>query len=375
MKASVRESPPRTTFRTTTRVDFEPVTSAMTMTTFASSRRSAGQSGCEGPAAPGVPPRPRPGPRRAFAPSPSPSPEFPAWSSAACAECAAARAETAAEKSERRALVEAHGETCASMLRPAVIDPAVAAGVVAEFRAVPRRWLADWRAFVAGSMTRVGKDGDGRGFDPAWRPTRANLVASLASTTCEHGGLAADFPGLTLAAAPGAGFDQSFGATTEDAAMELVPRDVFETLEILLGDAVDAAPRCSVAMDPDASPGTTPTTTSIPARCEPCAARAAAAARRYEAVAARAEATFHQAKVRVQRMTRRPVEQEVGNGGGDGDGEVSGAAPGAASAPGGLRRRRRRGAAERRNRRRRGGRLPRGRDGRNPPSRERSGAR
>ena len=37
--ASVRESPPRTTFRTTTRVGFEPVTSATTMTTFASSRK------------------------------------------------------------------------------------------------------------------------------------------------------------------------------------------------------------------------------------------------------------------------------------------------------------------------------------------------
>ena len=56
MKASVRESPPRTTFRTTTRVDFEPVTSATTMTTFASSRRSAGQSGgARAPAAPGYP--------------------------------------------------------------------------------------------------------------------------------------------------------------------------------------------------------------------------------------------------------------------------------------------------------------------------------
>ena len=226
------------------------------------------------------------------------------------------------------------------MLRRAVIDPAVAAGVVAEFRAVPRRWLADWRAFVAGSMTRVGKDGDGRGFDPAWRPTRANLVASLASTTCEHGGLAADFPGLTLAAAPGAGFDQSFGATTEDAAMELVPRDVFETLEILLGDAVDAAPRCSVAMDPDASPGTTPTTSVDPSGSANRAPRAAAAARRYEAVAARAEATFHQAKVRVQRMTRRPVERSRKRGG-DGDGEVSGAAPGAGRRRGGRRRRRR----------------------------------
>ena len=67
MKASVRESPPRTTFRTTTRVDFEPVTSAMTMTTFASSRRSAGQSGgARAPAAPGVPPRPALAPAAAF---------------------------------------------------------------------------------------------------------------------------------------------------------------------------------------------------------------------------------------------------------------------------------------------------------------------
>ena len=252
-----------------------------------------------------------------------PSPEFPAWSSAACAECAAARAETAAEKSERRALAEAHGETCASMLRPAEIDPAVAAGIVAEFRAAPRRWLADWRAFVAGSKTPTGRDGNGRGLDPAWRPTRANLVASLASTACEHGGVAADFPELALAAPPGAGFRQRFDASTGDAGMELVSRDVFETLEVLLGDAVDAAPRCSVAMDPDAPPGTTPTVTSIPARCEACAERAAAAARRDEADAARAEAAFHQAKVKVQRMTRRPVRKEDGEDG-DMGGDVGG---------------------------------------------------
>ena len=65
-KASVRESPPRTTFRTTTRVGFEPVTSATTMTAFASSRRSAGRSPRGGARA-----RPRRGYPRASAPAPA----------------------------------------------------------------------------------------------------------------------------------------------------------------------------------------------------------------------------------------------------------------------------------------------------------------
>ena len=182
-------------------------------------------------------------------------------------------------------------------------------------------------------MTRVGKDGDGRGFDPAWRPTRARARCRPRASTCSSESLAAT---RCARRRPG-GFDQSFGATTEDAAMELVPRDVFETLEILLGDAVDAAPRCSVAMDPDdvaVAHRDVGSGLSIRRDAGSCAARAAAA-RRYEAVVARARATFHQAKVRVQRMTRRPVEKEVGNGVGDGDGEVSGAgaASGGASAP------------------------------------------
>ena len=63
--------------------------------------------------------------------------------------------------------------------------------------------------------------------------------------------------------------------------------------------------------------------TSIPARCEACAERAAAAARRDEADAARAEAAFHQAKVKVQRMTRRPVKKEDGEDG-DGGGDIGG---------------------------------------------------
>ena len=325
-------------------------------------RGSEPARGCEGPGhAGGTPaPPPRPPPRLS-------APEFPAWSSAACAECAAARAETAAEKSERRALVEAHGETCASMLRPAVIDPAVAAASSPSFAPCPAlaRRLARVRRGVENTRPERRKRSRVRSrvASHAREPRRVARVDGVRARRPRRG-----FPGLALAA-PRSRVRPIVRRDDRDAAMELVPRDVFETLEILLGDAVDAAPRCSVAMDPDAPPGTTPTDV------DPGEMRSVRRARRRRRGGTRRSGAsgggVSSGEGQGTEDDPSPGRKRGGNGVGDGDGEVRGRRGGGFGA-GAARARRRRGAAERRNRRRRGGRLLRGRDGRNPPSRERS---
>ena len=128
-------------------------------------------------------------------------------SAEACAACVSSRLEAAAAKSSSRDLAEIHRAACAALRDP--LDPDAVhlesdAGVFAgaetsrgeteateskarepsaPFRALPRRWLARWRAFAFA-----------KGATPAslaWRPTLSSLRAAVDALFCPHGGLAA----------------------------------------------------------------------------------------------------------------------------------------------------------------------------------------
>ena len=57
----------------------------------------------------------------------------------------------------------------------------------ARFRALPRRWLARWRAFAFAK----GVDKHSTGASPAWRPSLESLREAVEELFCPHGGLVA----------------------------------------------------------------------------------------------------------------------------------------------------------------------------------------
>jgi len=124
-------------------------------------------------------------------------------SAEACAACVSFRIEAAAAKSSTRELAEIHRAACAALRDP--LDPdATRLGGGAEdeengknetetsapFRALPRRWLARWRAFAfaKGAARAPGAPG---GASTAWRPSLSSLREAADGLFCPHGGLAA----------------------------------------------------------------------------------------------------------------------------------------------------------------------------------------
>ena len=126
-------------------------------------------------------------------------------SAEACAACVSFRIEAAAAKSSTRELAEIHRAACAALRDPLDPDAAHLTGgaedeengtkkneteTSAPFRALPRRWLARWRAFAfaKGAAHAPGTPG---GASTAWRPSLSSLREATEELFCPHGGLAA----------------------------------------------------------------------------------------------------------------------------------------------------------------------------------------
>ena len=115
------------------------------------------------------------------------------------------RIEAAAAKSSTRELAEIHRAACAALRDPLDPDAEHLGGgaedeengtkkneteTSAPFRALPRRWLARWRAFAfaKGAARAPGAPG---GASTAWRPSLSSLREATEELFCPHGGLAA----------------------------------------------------------------------------------------------------------------------------------------------------------------------------------------
>ena len=128
-------------------------------------------------------------------------------SAEACAACVSSRLEAAAAKSSSRELVEIHRAACAALRHP--LDPDAVDIEVdgvgggdgnearrdandARFRALPRRWLARWRAFAfAKGVDKHAPGGVSSGASLAWRPSLESLREAVEELFCPHGGLVA----------------------------------------------------------------------------------------------------------------------------------------------------------------------------------------
>ena len=126
-------------------------------------------------------------------------------SAEACAACVSFRIEAAAAKSSTRELAEIHRAACAALR-----DPWTRRGArrgrrrrrengtkknetetSAPFRALPRRWLARWRAFAFAKGAKRRAPGAPGGASTAWRPSLSSLRGATEELFCPHGGLAA----------------------------------------------------------------------------------------------------------------------------------------------------------------------------------------
>jgi hypothetical protein len=110
------------------------------------------------------------------------------------------RIEAAAARSSTRELAEIHRAACGALRDPLDPDAARLGGGAEEeengknetetsapFRALPRRWLARWRAFAFAK----GVDKHSTGASPAWRPSLESLREAVEELFCPHGGLVA----------------------------------------------------------------------------------------------------------------------------------------------------------------------------------------
>ena len=271
----------------------------------------------------------------------------------ACATCAAALAEAERVARARRETAELHEAALGAFVaRPAAIIAPESVegsfGAEARYRVVPAAWTAAYRAFCRAAKTppgsktsktskTSGKPSGGKGNtrvspDP---PSVDALRAAVAALACPHGGVAIATPEFKRASrkswrqvvADADAKDASFGSSARGAlaprpsiaATELVPAEVFETLEDLLGGAVDRAPACAIAFDDEkglleeaAAEATSsdvlkPRVTSL-AVCAACANEA----RAWDAAnATRAATAYLGATIEVRRIREPPREEEL----------------------------------------------------------------